>query len=188
MGCGQGVQPILGNTPSSRAVNIRSVQRIGSAYPAERDTPLRLSSPLRHSCRFSFPRSVRHGFHLPALPSLHVHYRRFLATMGALTPALEFPALRLPSSMNTGLALGAGLPASRARPFRPFRLQPPNVPCRRFRTLPLSATGLPPPSGRVQVSPSASRLTATSGRIEFASATDWSFTSPGFGPHLAVTP
>jgi hypothetical protein len=127
MGCGQGVQPILGNTPSSRAVNIRAVQRIGSAYPAERDTPLRLSSPLRHSCRFSFPPSVRHGFHLPALPSLHVHYRRFLATMGALTPAPEFPALRLSTSMNTGLTLGAGLPASRARPSQPFRLQPPNA-------------------------------------------------------------
>ena len=147
MGCGQGVQPILGNTPSSRAVNIRAVQRIGSAYPADRDTPLRLSSPLRHSCRFSFPRSVRHGFHLPALPSLHTHYRCFLATRGALTPAPEFAALRLRRSMNTALTLGAGLPASRARPSRPFRLQPPNGPYRRFRTLPLSAAGLPSPRG-----------------------------------------
>jgi hypothetical protein len=120
---------------------------------------------------------------------LHTHYRCFLATMGALTPAPEFAALRLLRSMNTALTLGAGLPASRARPSRPFRLQPPT-----HRALPslLHATPQrdrsPAPLGRVQVSPFPSRLTAPSGRIEFAGATDWSFTSQGFGPHLAVTP
>ena len=60
--------------------------------------------------------------------------------MDALTPA--GPALRLSNTEHEHRpCYPTGLPASRARPLRPFRPQPPDRPRRRFLTLPLSATG-----------------------------------------------
>ena len=102
-----------------------------------------VSSPFGQLCRLG-----RHGLpHPPSCaPWLHAHYRRFSATMGALTP------VRL-SLLRTGI------PASRTWPFRPFRLQPPSAPRRRFCTLPLSATGVP--VSRERASPVPSRLAAT---------------------------
>jgi len=81
--------------------------------------------------------------HLPPScpPSLHAHYRRFRATMEALTPDSVFAALRLPRSMNTALCPPSRAPCFTCTAFRPFRLHPPDSPRRRFRTLPLSATG-----------------------------------------------
>ncbi len=72
------------------------------------------------------------------------------------------------------------------RNFRPFRLQPPHTPRRRFVTLPFSSSGLPA-HAVVRASPLASRLAAVCGRIEFACAADWSFTSCCSPPRLAAT-
>ena len=104
-----------------------------------------VSSPFGQLCR-CVPRRHRLPHPPSYAPWLHARYRRFPATMGALTP------VRL-SLFPTGL------PASRTRPSRPFRLQPPSAPRRRFCTLPLSATGVP--VSRERASPVPSRLAAT---------------------------
>jgi len=104
-----------------------------------------VSSPFGQLCR-CVPRRHRLPHPPSCAPWLHARCRRFPATMGALTP------VRL-SLLRTGI------PASRTWPSRPFRLQPPSAPRRRFCTLPLSATGVP--VSREQASPVASRLAAT---------------------------
>ncbi len=61
--------------------------------------------------------------------------------MGAVTPDLPFgssaPSLR---DHELPLVRWSGIADSRAQPSRPFCLQPPGPHCRRFLTLPLSAT------------------------------------------------
>ena len=99
-----------------------------------------LLSPFGHSLRvcvlvFEHPVSTSlRPFAPRALPRLN-------ATMDALTPAGS--ALRLLSSEREHRPnCPTGLPASRARPLRPFHPQPPNCPRRRFCTRPLSTTGV----------------------------------------------
>ena len=81
-------------TPSSRAVNIRSVQTVGSTQPHRgRISPARVAlAGTASGCVFRrFGHRVStflHPFAPPALPG-------FFATMGALTPGR--PALRLPT-------------------------------------------------------------------------------------------
>jgi hypothetical protein len=146
-----------------------------------------LHSPRRHCRRSFFRRSVLHAFHLPARPSLHARYRRFPATMGALTPAPTFAALRLSTSMNTALCPSRRSPCFTHTAFGPFRLHPPDSPLRRFRTLPLSAQGFRRPRGGPDFAiESQARRSARPYRVRYP--TDWSFTSHCFGPHLTVTP
>jgi len=139
IGCREGEQPVLGK---GRQHALRPYRRLGPC-PTGTNLPGGISL-CRHWRRLLLP---RHGLaHPPSCaPWLHAHYGRFPATMGALTPVRH-------SLLRTGL------PASRTWPSRPFRLQPPSAPRRRFCTLPLSATGVPLPWD--QASPLASRLAA----------------------------
>jgi hypothetical protein len=82
--------------------------------------------------------------HLPARPSLHAHYRRFLATMGALTPAPTLAALRLSLSMNTAPVPSRSSPRFTCTAFRPFRLHPPDSPPASLSHATPQPAGLPP--------------------------------------------
>jgi hypothetical protein len=125
--------------------------------------------------------------HLPARPSLHAHYRRFLATVGALTPAPTLAALRLAQSMNTAPVPSRRSPRFTCTAFQPFRLHPPDSPLRRFLTLPLSSQGFRRIGGGLDFTfASQARRSARPYRVRHP--TDWSFTSRCFGPHFAVTP
>ena len=98
-----------------------------------------LLSPFGH-CRRLFVPIPEHRASTFLRPLAPQTLPRFVATMDALTPA--GPALRLSDTEHEHRpCYPTGLPASRARPLRPFRPQPPDRPRRRFLTLPLSATG-----------------------------------------------
>ena len=132
-------------------------------------------------------RPFLHAFHLPAVPSLHADYQRFLATMAALTPAVRsrlFGATR----MNTVHNPLRRSPRFTCTAFRPFHLHPPDSPLRRFHTLPLSAQSFRRLSDGLDFTtlPRA-RRSARPYRVR-RYPTDWSFTSRCFGPHLMVTP
>jgi len=127
-----------------------------------------LFSRKRHCRRCGFLRlrhhvsTFLHPFTPPALPGFH-------ATMGALTPVQR--VLRFPWNMNARRTC-TGLPASRHQNFRPFRLQPPLVASGSVCFRPeLTAFCLVHPVCRKRAaswaSPLASRLAATTGRIEF---------------------
>ena len=103
----------------------------------------------------------------------------FNATMGPLTPA------ECCLTLDRSLCL-------MCLTFRSFRLQPPDAPRRRFHTLPLIATSFRPLLDHhrrrtVWVSPLASRLTVTSGRIEFTCVADQPFASRYSPPRLTAT-
>lgn len=73
--------------------------------------------------------------------------------------------------------------------FLPFRLQPPVAPYHRFSTLPLSLIGfLPFFFSKVWASPFPSRLTVTTGRIEFVIPESSSGLAlrTSFSPHVAL--
>lgn len=106
----------------------------------------RYHGPSDFSCRAAFVSYLR----APEAP----------ATLAVVLAGDSSPLPRVSCSRGS-----RDLPASRTRPSRPFRLQPPDAPRRRFRTLPLSATGSP--VSRVWASPTVRRLATTSGRIEF---------------------
>jgi len=146
-----------------------------------------LFSLFRHCRRWLFRRSVLHAFHLPARPSLRIHYRCLIATMGALTPALAFAALRLGTSMNTALCPPRRSPCFTCTAFRSFRLHPPDSPLRRFPTLPFSAQSFRRVARGLDFAiESQARRSARPYRVRYP--TDWSFTSRCFGPHLSMTP
>ena len=89
-------------------------------------------------------------------PWLHGRYPASTLTMGALTPVRHSSPHRSPCLTCTAF----------------LTIPPPTTWClprRRFRTLPLSATGLPPSHlrWRVKASPFPSGLAKASGRIEF---------------------
>jgi hypothetical protein len=196
MGCGQGEQPVLGKVGvrplasfhplfEGRQHALGPYRRFHPCPPGSGVSALR--SPTGHYRRSFFRRCVLHAFHLPARPSLHARYRRFLTTTGALTPATTFAALRLSSSMNSALCPSRRSPCFTCTAFRPFRLHPPDSPLRRFRTLPLSAQGSRLLRGALDFAiESQARRSARPYRVRYP--TDWSFTSHCFGPHLAVTP
>ena len=99
-------------TPCSRAVNMRSVQTSGSTQPHRAlISPACLAFGTAAGVA-SIGLSISHP--PSCAPWLHTHYRRFDATMGALTPARLSPPGRSPRFMCTA--------------FRPFRLQPPHAP------------------------------------------------------------
>jgi hypothetical protein len=134
--------------------------------------------------RASHDSTSLHPFAPPELPG-------FFATMGALTPGR--PALRILIRDNEHrLECRPGLPASRHRTFRPFRLQAPAaVPGHLWG----SCAGLTGPrrrgrpfgAARPWASPLTGRLATTVGRIEFTGVTDRSFTSGCSPPRLAAT-
>ena len=129
------------------------------------------SNLFRHFCHslwFDFPTYTLHTSTF--LPPFAPHpLRCFFATMEALTPDTVTPSIRYPWFMHLA--------------FLPFRLQPPIAPYHRFSTLPLSLIGflLPFFSSKVWASPFPSRLTVTTGRIEFV-VLRTSF-SPPVAPH-----
>ena len=179
--------PMLPFTPCSGAANMRSVHTVGSIHAQRASMSPACIAPAGTCRRSGFRLFGLHAFHLPALPSLHAHYRRFLATMGALTPAQALAALRLLRSLNTALVPPGRSPCFTCTAFRPFRLQPPDSPRRRFRTLPLSAPGFPQVTGGLDFAlGSKARQSVRPYRVR--QPTDGSFTSRCSGLHLAVTP
>ena len=175
---------LLGLPTSGRQQTFRAAH--GLRRPLRRaPLPRRLTHWVLSSGRLSV--CCTSCLHLPARPSLHARYKRFLTTMGALTPATTFAALRLSSSMNSALCPSRRSPCFTCTAFRPFRLHPPDSPLRRFHTLPLSAQGSRLLRGALDFTiESQARRSARPYRVR--SPTDWSFTSHCFGPHLAVTP
>jgi hypothetical protein len=155
------------------------------AYPS--GTPLSSrSNPLGYWDWSACCHPFRHVLHLPAVPSLHVHYRRFIATMAALTPAMRsrlFGILR----MNTVHIPLRRSPCFTCTAFRSFRLHPPDSPLRRFLTLPLSAQSFRRVARGLDFAiASQARRSARPYRVRYP--TDWSFTSRCFRPHLTMTP
>jgi hypothetical protein len=120
-------------TLSSRAVSMRSVQTEGSVQAHRaRTSPacLALLGTLAgcHSCDLSFTHPPSCAPFAPRpLQAAHRYYGR--------------------SDSCMGLRPHAGLPASRACPSDHSVSKHLTVPCRRFRTLPFSATGFPFGSG-----------------------------------------
>ena len=136
----------------------------------------RLSSPLdgEHWLGDRVRASVHH-----ASTFLHPFARRALphvdATMGALTPA------RVSMPEQVSLLHVCGLPDHSVSNHPVSRR-------RRFRTLPLSSTTLPPPQGRwVKASPGPSRLAGSTRPKRVRHPTDWSSTSCCSPPRLTAT-
>jgi len=106
--------------------------------------------------------------------------------MDALTPVR--PVLR-PIHALASFRMNSGTHSNRsprftASAFRPFRLQPSGVACRRFFTLPLSSTG-----SRFRGLGFATGMPAFPYHQTESSSfpTDWMFASSCFPPHLTVT-
>jgi hypothetical protein len=92
---------------------------------------------LRHCRRWLF-RSFGHHASIFLEPFAPPELPGFVATMAPLTPARRFFASHA-GKIDRRLVPDRSLCVMRSA-FRPFRLQPPGVPRRRFVTLPLSAT------------------------------------------------
>ena len=105
-------------------------------------------------------------------PLLHARYRHFIARMGATDSCVALRHLR------------TGLPTSRTCPSDHSVSTHLTVPCRRFDTLPISATGFPL---WVWASPFASRLAGPARPNRVRHPTDWSFTSCCSPPRLTAT-
>ena len=172
-------------TPSSRAVNIRSVQTVGSVHA--------------HRARTSPSRIV-----LADTASGWSSVCLFVTISPFLSPFAPPPLQRLPryygdsdSSPRTALRLAEhelrpdprrGLPASRTWPSSRSVATHPMTPASRFHTLPLSGGHFPSltAQGLGFVFGSQTRRVIWPYRVR--SPTDRVFTSHCFGPHLTVTP
>ncbi len=121
---------------------MRSVQTVGSTHAQRaRISPACLALSGTGASRSSGRPDVTHPpswvpFAPRPLQALHRYYGPCdSCRIGSSVPLWD---------MNTAPICPAGIPASRARPSRPFCPQPPNVPRGRFHTLPFSASGFPP--------------------------------------------
>ncbi len=94
---------------------------------------------LLRSLRDFTPSTFLHPLAPRALP-------RFLATMGALTPARR--VLRASFRPMNAHLFRTGLPGSLVATFHAFRHQTPDAPCHRFSRCPPSVTGFPDRFGR----------------------------------------
>jgi hypothetical protein len=128
----EGVRPALMRHPRLASFHPRLEGRQHALGPDRRFGPSPagshlsgLRSPCGHWRRLFFLRSVLHAS--TSLPPFAPRpLRRFPAPMAALTPARALTVLRPCGHERRPFPARAGLPASRARPFVPFRRQPPD--------------------------------------------------------------